>query len=86
MPVLPNVRAASNRSNNTCQQPNRQEKPTKRAASRGAHLHEKCSILRVGKRAAAAADADTHAARKVAKAAAHARPEDGVTGRLLRDE
>ena len=48
------------------------------------NLHEERAVLRIGERAARPTDANAHATRKVAKAAAHARPEDGVPSRLLR--
>ena len=47
------------------------------------YLDEEGAILRVGERAAAAADADAHAAREVAKAAANPSPEDSIACRLL---
>lgn len=57
-------------------------------ASRGvdAHLHEEVAVLRVGQCAAAAADANAHAAREVAEAAADPRPKDSIAGPFLVDE
>eukprot|EP00966_Prymnesium_polylepis_P123745 2861542-Prymnesium_polylepis.1 len=44
------------------------------------NLDEERTVLRVSERTAAAADTDAHAARKIAKAATDARPEDGIAG------